>query len=587
MKKEFKYKTVFASQVRCIINSERDKFLARASLENLKGLIPDEVKNQDDLLCISLNAFTPNLANKNMDLVDTKTALEIYKLFIHKAINNEHSRGSGAIGHIVSAGFSKFNINYANGVGSELLEITAVEKTKEPFNVSLAGVLYKLYANKLIDYIEESNDPNSDHWMDVSGSWELLFDQFHLAVGSKYLNECEIIDDPKKIEEMSKFLTANGGTGKIPDGKPIYRLIVGTVVPAGIGLTQSPAGELKGLVTDSEKSKITIKSSEEKDKSSKSNILPSNLIEKLKNLPESGMGYHICDLEMDDGSVLNNINVSNCSELPENIDGGKIKNIKLSISHNKINNVNGLDNKNNKNSNKVMIKDLKDITDENLKEAKANEITTVLDSEIKKINDDWKIKKEAVDTELKASNEKLTDLQKKYEDGQSSLTKVQEDLNKIIEANKKKELEELFSNRMSYFDSEYILDEKERNVVGNSIKDKNEEDYKVVKENLETLLAAKKKGKKVFDKKTMKWVDPEEIKEESKETKETKASTETKTEEKVEENKDKIVEDAINNGEKTKTTIAATTTVTETLTDKAKRLFGMENWEVDKRNLRK
>src|SRR5262245_51263322 len=112
MAKQFKYKTAFGSKVTCLIDKDKDKFLAQASLDSLRGIIPDDVKGQEDLLCIAFNAFTPNLANKNGDLVDTKTAVDIYKFFIHKGINTEHNRGAGAIGHIVSAGFSKFNVNY-------------------------------------------------------------------------------------------------------------------------------------------------------------------------------------------------------------------------------------------------------------------------------------------------------------------------------------------------------------------------------------------------------------------------------------------------------------------------------------------
>ncbi|MEK6879622.1 MAG: hypothetical protein AABY22_08450 [Nanoarchaeota archaeon] len=43
-----------------------------------------------------------------------------------------------------------------------------------------------------------------------------------------------------------------------------------------------------------------------------------------------------------------------------------------------------------------------------------------------------------------------------------------------------------------------------------------------------------------------------------------------------------MVDNALDNAEKTKQTVAATTTVTETLGDKYKKAFGVENWEVNK-----
>lgn len=39
--------------------------------------------------------------------------------------------------------------------------------------------------------------------------------------------------------------------------------------------------------------------------------LPEELINKLSNLPEKGMGYQIVDVELIDGTILNNIKVIN------------------------------------------------------------------------------------------------------------------------------------------------------------------------------------------------------------------------------------------------------------------------------------
>ncbi|MEK6879623.1 MAG: hypothetical protein AABY22_08455, partial [Nanoarchaeota archaeon] len=175
----------------------------------------------------------------------------------------------------------------------------------------------------------------------------------------------------------------------------------------------------------------------------------------------------------------------------------------------------------------MKITKISDLTDVNLKEAKASDVTEFYDAEIKKISDKYVEDKNKVDNELKAAQTKSSELETKYNETSEKLTKVQEDLNKLVKAATEKGQEDKFTARMTYFDNEFDLDEKTRSVVGNQIKNVSDKDYEVIKENLETLLAAKKKNGKVFDKKTMKWVDPKEVEEEKEEKKETKASVKT------------------------------------------------------------
>jgi hypothetical protein len=522
--KTFKYKASFASQVRCVIDSEKDKFLSEASLSSLKGLIPDGIKEQQDLLAVAFNACNVNLANKNGHLINNKTASEIYKSFIHKAINIEHNRSDGAIGHIVSAAFSKFDINFASGSGSEILEASDVKDKKDPFNISLSGVLYRLYADKLVDYIEDSNDPEGKHYLDVSASWELMFDSYVLAVGSRYLNECEIIDDPAKIEEMSKYLLSNGGTGKTPEGKIISMLIVGEVLPVGIGLTETPAAEVAGVI--SEASEVNTKT-----------VIEDIVIDALKKSQNSN-------------SQSKNVDV-------------------------KANN-------NTKNIKKSMLKTLKDLNDEILKEATASEIIKAskidLDAEINRVSSEWEEKKNKVENELKASKETQEKLQKEVTESKAELVKVQDELNKLIKAAQDKELEETFNARMTYFDTEFELDEKSRNAVANRIKGLDEAGYKQEKEDLETLLAAKKKGFVPFKKKGEK--EDENSKEDKKEDKkEAKASEEVKGD---------VVADALDKGEKVAASVAATTTPpAETQAQKFAKAFGKDAWVVNPNVVRK
>jgi hypothetical protein len=568
--KQFKYKTSFASSVRCLIDEEKDKFLAEASLSNLKKLIPNNLNEQADLLCIAFNAFTPNLANKNFDLIDTKTALEIYKSFINKPINIEHTRDNGAIGHIVSAGLSKFDINYSNNIGSELIEASTVKDKSLPFNVSLSAVLYRLYASKLIDFIEESNNPDSENFMQVSASWELMFDTYNIAVGSKYLDKCEIIEaGSEDFEKYDKYLMCNDGSGKTPDGKPVYRLVTGEVLPAGIGLTENPAGDVKGLVIASQLNEET-----------KASFVCPECGEEL-NLSDKKY-YYLEDLE--DTEEDEEIECAKCKKSSA-YKNWKSK-VNLNNSENSISQIEKEDVKNNTtitssttNTKNNMIKTIKDITDENLKEAKAADISKIVDDEVAKINEKYKSDKEKLDSELKASSDKQTELEKTVKETNDKLAKATEDLQMLIKANEDREKEETFTARMTYFDAEYELDEKSRNSVAKRIKGLDEEAYKAEKEDLEVLLAAKKKGFVPFKKKGEVEDSPEDKKEDKKE-KEAKASVEDKEEKKTD-----AVSDAIDKGEKKEVAAAATTTVKETEADKWNRNFGIENWELDARKM--
>ncbi len=567
--KNFKYKTSYSSVIRCLIDEEKDKILAKASLDNLKSIIPEEVRNQLTLLPIAFNSCTANLGNKNGAVIGTKTALEIYKQFINLPVNLEHSR-EASYGHIVNASFSEFDINYAVGSGSKILDTASIKDTNEPFNLALAAVLYKLYIPQLCEAIEESNDPNSSKYLDISASWELLYDEYDLAVGSKYLKDCEIISDANKLEEYDKYLLHNGGAGKLPDGKPIFVLLKGEVIPGGIGLTATPAAEVKGVYVDSEKRKIEVKSSE----SNINVILDSHASGHFINKCSCGHVISQCRCA---GNKTETI-ISNGCEKCKNLQKNEKSNSQSKISSVKANNdINK--------SSKNMIKTLKDLNDEVLKEATASEIIKAhkidLDAEVEQISKKFVEDKSKVENELKASNDKIEDLDKKYKSEQEKVAKIQEDLNKLIKANQDREQEEIFNTRMNYFDQEYDLsEEKIRNIVARKIKGVDEQAYTEAKEEIELLLAAKKKSNKVFDKKSGKWVDKEEMKEEKKE--ESKASVE-----KTEDVTATVVDNAIDNGTKTTATVAATTTVTETLTEKWNKAFGEDGWEVDKRSFRK
>lgn len=413
--KEFKYKSVFASVVKCVVDKEKNSFLSTASIEDLNKILPEGM-NDEDLLPIASNVCAVNLGNKNGDLITTSRAVQIYKKFINKFIDIEHDR-SQVVGHIVNAGFSKFDAGYALGLGSEIIsEDQALKTTVQPFNISLAGYIYRIVAPGVVEKILESNDPNSPLYLQMALSWELGFDDFKIMVGTQALADSEIIDDPKKIEELLPFLKSEGGTGKLEDGRYIFRIIGASedgdaVLPLGVGLTFSPAGAVTGVLAHKKESNAT---NEKKVIKSENNISHTENSNVTNNIPKTM-------------KILKNL------------------------------------------------KDLSVLNDENAKEYSFANIDSVvtagLEGEVAKVAKEWQAK---VDAEKNLAAQAKTDLEKAQKEVEASKAKVSELESRLAEVEKaQKEVEatQKFSVRMAGFDELYELDDEDRNSLASDIKD--------------------------------------------------------------------------------------------------------------------
>lgn len=259
--KDFKYTTIFSSlKVKPLVSEEKDRYLALASLIDVGNFIPDiDMDRNVDLLPIAFNACVVNRVNKNGDVVDAGTAVEMYKSFVNKPINVEHNRQK-VVGTILVAGFSAF------GTDAPLTE-EQVKTMPGPFNITLGGVIWKVVNNELASVIENSNDPTSEDYQKISASWELGFSKYNLLLmdeEQKNIEGAELVDSPEKIEELSGHLKSLGGSGKTESGKRVYRKVVGEVVPLGIGLTENPAADVAGVAvkaTEIEKVESSIESS--------------------------------------------------------------------------------------------------------------------------------------------------------------------------------------------------------------------------------------------------------------------------------------------------------------------------------------
>jgi len=265
---DYKYTTTFeAPLLPCEINEA--SLISKASLENLEPLVPSDIDYDEnvDLMGVAFNAAVINQFNKNGDGMDTSTAVKYTNKFIHKPTNIEHDKQK-VVGHIVSAGYSKFG-------SSELMGEEEVKTLREPFNISLGAVLYKTINPNFTDLVKNSLDSESNQYQKVSASWEVGFNSYVLAVGSDNLSEARIISDPEEIAKLQGNLRSYGGNGKTDKGEKINRLIMGDIYPLGIAYTLNPAAHVKGLYSKlPKKSQIFI--NDKRDKISQNNNLNVN-----------------------------------------------------------------------------------------------------------------------------------------------------------------------------------------------------------------------------------------------------------------------------------------------------------------------
>jgi hypothetical protein len=423
--KDFKFTTIFSSEVKPLVSEEKDAYLALAALSNIGDLVPDlDTEKNVDLLPVAFNAFVANRVNKNHDVINTEAALSIASHFINKPINIEHNRDK-VIGTILTAGFSEF------GTDSSLTE-EQVKNMKGPFNVTLGGVIWRSVNEDVADLIEDSSDPTSENYLKVSASWELGFSEYELVLmnsDDKNIEDGEFVTDQKIVAELEENLRSFGGDGLTEDGKFVYRHVIGNIIPLGVGLTETPAAEVKGIVTKGTGAK--------------------SLVEEDEIPVES---------ETESISQEKEMNVKN-----------------KYISKDKI----------------MKINSINDITDENLKEVSASAVSDFIQKELEQASEQFTAEKQEVESTLKETVEKHETLSKDHEKLKTTMEAVQAELETLKAEKLEKEHQEAFNNHMSAMDEEYELNDEDREVIASDIKEMNEEDFEAYSKKMAVLLSVK------------------------------------------------------------------------------------------------
>lgn len=423
MSQKFKYTTNFSNVILASGDIDSPELnISKASLDSLQEIIPKDVdleKNMD-LLAVAFNGAVVNAFNKNGDGIDSRSAINILDQFKHKPTNIEHQKQK-VVGHIVSASFSSFMDN-------ELLSPEQVENVNEPFNIALASLIYKTVNPQFANLVEQSVDPESEFYHQVSASWEIGFNDFVLAVGSNDLKNAEIIEDENMINELKGNLKALGGEGKMKDGSPIHRLIVGEIFPLGIGFTSNPAANVKGLTVSSKTEQTPIIEKKEKN-------ISQNINSDVNNKKS---------IIMDNNEILNNL----VSALEEKVSEKKFS-----------------------------------------EEAVAT-VSKIINDAILERNESFVQEKEQLESqkaELAKAAEENAAAVKKLEE---KLVIATERVNDLEQQHKQQEAVARFDARMSVIEDAYELDDESRKVVAHELKDldDSEEAFASFQEKLQVVL---------------------------------------------------------------------------------------------------
>ena len=488
--------------------------ISSANIENLRSLIPSSVnlKKNIDLMGVAFNAAVVNEFNKNGDGLNTKTAIESVQQFIHKPTNIEHNKKK-IVGHIVNAGFSDYS-------DSSLL-VNIDEETDKPFNIALGAVVYKTVDKDFFETLKTSTDPKSKMHNKVSASWEVGFSEYKIAVGSKNLEEAEIISDPQKVDEMKGMLKGFGGKGVTEDGKPIYRLISGTIYPLGIGFTMKPAANVQGVISNEYESE-----KDNKDEISKSNKTQTKVLEKISDKISQNLK-----------NTVNNTKIMDLETL--------LSEIKASLTEKKFS-----------------------------EEAIAGMPAPFADA-IKQKDDEYKASLEAAEQEKAEIASAKEELQNSVESVKEELKAAQERIEKFESEKAAQEAVARFNSRMEEIDSIYELEESDSSFIAEKIKGLNESDeaFASFKDELAVFWASKNKEAKAKQEEAIAARVEEEI---EKRLNKSEASEDASEKEEVEVD----VEEALENAEATEESLPNNNEVqasSKTFKDKFAAAFSREN----------
>ena len=541
----YKYKTAFLQPILASADIDQENIkISKASLSDLKGLMPESVDldKNIDLVGVAFNAAVVNRFNKNHDGISTETALAVKDYFVHKPTNIEHKK-QRIVGHIVSAGFSSYGDN-------ELFDEEDLADYRDPFNISLGAVVYRMVDKKFAELLNKSVDPESSMYNQVSASWEIGFNDYQIAVGSDNLAEAEIITDQKQIEELSQYLKATDGSGEMEDGTIVRRLVVGDVYPLGIGFTSNPAADVEGVVLTEQDDQLEISDRRDlaADLDERSERILKNILNFKNNISQSEKNTVKSERE-------SNSNIMNTNQLVQEIKSvldEKLSSEKMSkdtFAAESVASISDIVNQAIREKNEEYKKDLSSAKEEKAKvEAQHQELTASVDEMKQK---------------LEAAEEKI----RQFEDEQT-----------------RQQALACFNARMEAVEQDYELNEADLKIVASEVKELTETDeaFASYQEKLAVVFAHKSKEHLQAEKNKFDSAVAEAVEKRVTEMKEAKASTDEPSESEADkkENLEEALEEAEQVTPEISNTNEASSGETETLRTKFQSAFSKENIKV-------
>ena len=253
--KKFKYTAKFSREISIAKQIDASNVsiddhgfrISKASIEDISPFFPSSVNLDENLDLIGLfyDAAVINHFNKNGQGISSATAVRIKDLCVHKPNNIEH-KSKDIVGHTVNAVFTE------HGADGNVVSDMEVLNSLERFDLSLSSVIYSTVDPAFTKLVVESSLETSDLHNKISASWEIGFDEYHIAIGATdELKDCVVIKDPEDIAKFAKHLKSKGGSGIDEDGNKVHQLIVGeATLPVAFAFTTNPAGAVKGVKSE-------------------------------------------------------------------------------------------------------------------------------------------------------------------------------------------------------------------------------------------------------------------------------------------------------------------------------------------------
>lgn len=472
----FKYRSTFTSVAKVIVPSDEDRFIAKASLSNLGGLLPAGIKPDEnpDMLYIAFEGAVAGLANRNGDAITAQTAIAINDSARYKFISTDHDRDK-VVGVIIHPGFSRFG-------SSEPLTMEEAASLQEPFNMAYVGALWKVVAPMLSKYLYKMGDSTDAD--SLATSWEIAFNTFSVAVGAKNLFDAKIVkaDDPA-FKGYEAMLRASGGSGKDAAGNPVYRVIDGEALILGYSIVPNPAAEVKGILPLEKSAPVeTATISPASEPLSEPTAEPAISEESTPEKPLAEIIPATAPVESAFAPTESLLAAASEKNLSESL----IKQKNSGVTHSTLT---------------MEIKSLEQLTSQ-WGDIRKLESAASVETFVKSIEEGSKVYIDKLNlaentaAELRKTQEET---EKRAKELEASLAAVQKQLSEVQAAAESAAASQKFNERMASFDEKFELDSEDRAFISEDIRaiaSDNNAGFEAYAKKMDRLLCAKKKGMK-------------------------------------------------------------------------------------------